>query len=545
MCRLVSRPAPRRSGRTDRPYAAAVILENGTVYTLDAAFRARALAVTRDGRVARGVEAWEGSSSAVSSERIDLDGRVVVPGLVDAHVHFLSWALAQSRLRLQACRSVAECLTAVAERHAEDRAAGRADGWLVGAGWREALFPDGRPTAAALDRVLPDRPAALWAHDNHSLWLNTAALRSAGLDLEAAASPGGVVERDAGGRPTGVLRERAAWDFPVPAADAGDRLEAVLAGQRLAHRRGVTGVHDLEADHGFRVWQALHGDRRLTLRVVASQQATRLDAVLACGLTTGFGDEQLQVGPVKAFMDGTLGSRTARMLEPFADGGTGVEITGRAALEELVRRATAGGLAVAVHAIGDRANREALDALEATAALWHEAGLRPRIEHAQLLHPDDVARFGRLGVVASMQPSHAPSDRDVADAAWGSRVVTAYAWRALRDAGATLAFGSDAPIEELDPLAGLHAAVNRTVDERPAWHPEQALDPRAALEGFTIGPAVAAGRERRLGTLAPGRLADLTVLDGDPVAGPPEAIRRIGVVATMVGGRWVHGRPPW
>jgi hypothetical protein len=244
-------------------------------------------------------------------------------------------------------------------------------------------------------------------------------------------------------------------------------------------------------------------------------------------------------------MDGTLGSRTARMLEPFTDGGTGVELTGRADLEELIGRAGAGGLSVAVHAIGDRANREALDAFEATAPAWRAAELRPRIEHAQLLHPDDVARFGRLGVVASMQPSHAPADRDAADAAWGARTRTAYAWRALRDGGATLAFGSDAPIEELDPLAGLHAAVNRTADARPAWHPEQALDPRAALEAFTLGPAMAAGWERRLGTLAPGRQADLTVLDGDPVTGPPEEIGRIGVVATMVGGRWVHGRPPW
>lgn len=522
-----------------------MILENGTVYTLDAAYRARALAVTREGRVARGVEAWEGSSSAVSTERIDLGGRVVVPGLVDAHVHFLSFALARSRLRLGACRSLAECLRAVGERHAADRATGTDGGWLQGAGWREALFHDGRPTAEALDQVVADRPAALWAHDTHSLWLNSAALEAGGIGLGTVPPTGGVIERDERGHPTGVLRETAAWSFPQPHANAAECREAVAAAQKLAHRRGVTAVHDFEADGGFRVWQSLHDERRLTLRVLAAQQASRLDAVLACGLTTGFGADQLQVGPVKVFMDGTVGSRTAHMLEPFEDGGTGVEITDRAALADVIRRATSGGLAVAVHAIGDRANRDALDALEETAALWGEAGLRPRIEHAQLLHPDDVARFGRLGVVASMQPSHAPSDRDVAEAAWGTRVATAYAWRALRSGGATLAFGSDAPIEDLDPLAGLHAAVNRTADERPPWHPEEALDAREALAGFTIGPAVAAGWERRLGTLAPGRLADLTVLDGDPIAGPPGQIARLGVVATMVGGRWVHGRPPW
>ncbi len=531
--------------RPEQPYAAAVILENGTVYTMDAAFRARALAITRDGRVARGVEAWEGPSSAVSTERVDLDGRVVVPGLVDAHVHVLSWALSRARLRLQACGTVAECLVAVGERHAEDRAAGRSDGWLQGAGWREARFPDGRPSATALDGVVHDRPVALWSYDGHSLWLNSAALRAGGITRDTPAPAGGVVERDHGGLPTGVLRERAAWDFPQPDSAPAERRDAVLEGQRIAHRRGVTAVHDLEAEHGFGIWQTLHADRRLTLRVLAAQQATRLDAVLACGLRSGFGDDRLQVGPVKAFLDGTLGSRTARMLEPYADGGTGVELLDRAGFEELVRRATDGGLAVAVHAIGDRANRDALDALEATAAAWRGAELRPRVEHAQLLHPADVERFGRLGVVASMQPVHATSDRDLADAAWGPRAASAYAWRGLRESGATLAFGSDAPVEDLDPLAGLHAAVNRTSDDRPPWHREQSLDARAALEAFTLGPAVAAGWERRLGTLAPGRLADLTVLDGDPLAGPAADIGRIGVVATMVGGRWVHGRPPW
>jgi predicted amidohydrolase YtcJ len=441
--------------------------------------------------------------------------------------------------------SLAECLAAVAERHAEDRAAGRADGWLQGAGWREAAFGDGAPTAAALDRLVSGRPVALWAYDRHSLWLNSAALAAGGVGPDSDPGPGGVIERDAAGLPSGVLRERAAWSFPAPAATPAERLAAVIEAQRLAHQRGVTAVHDLEADDGFLVWQRLHAERRLTLRVLAAQQASRLDAVLACGLTTGFGDEQLQIGPVKVFMDGTLGSRTARMLEPFTDGGTGVELTGRAALEELIGRASAGGLSVAVHAIGDRANREALDAFEATAPAWRGAELRPRIEHAQLLHPDDVARFGRLGVVASMQPSHAPADRDVADAAWGRAngdgLRVARAPRRRRHARLRLGRAD----RGARPAGRAPRGRQPDGDDRPAWHPEQAIDARAALEAFTLGPAMAAGWERRLGTLAPGRRADLTVLDGDPVTGPPEGIGSIGVVATMVGGRWVHGRPPW
>ncbi len=390
-----------------------------------------------------------------------------------------------------------------------------------------------------------ERPAALWAHDHHSLWLNGAALRATGVDRGTSAPAGGVIERDADGAPTGIVRERAAWGLELPEPDARERRRAVEAAQREAHARGITGIHDFERSHGFALWQELHADRRLTLRVVAAQQATDLDAVLATGLRGGFGDDRLQVGPVKAFLDGTLGSRTATMLAPYADGGTGVELLASADLEQLVRRAAEGGLAVAVHAIGDRANRVALDAFEATRAQWEPAGLRPRIEHAQIVDPADVPRFATIGVVASMQPSHAPSDRDAADAALGARAATAYAWRALLDAGAVLAFGSDAPIEPLDGLAGIGAAVSRTLDERPPWRPEQALSPLEALTGFTAGAAWAAGHERRRGRLAPGLDADLVVLDADPTQVAPERIRDIGVVATMVGGRWVHGRPPW
>jgi predicted amidohydrolase YtcJ len=320
----------------------------------------------------------------------------------------------------------------------------------------------------------------------------------------------------------------------------------VVAAQREAHARGVTGIHDFERRGGFALWQELAEDRRQTLRVHAAQHAEDLDAVLRTGLRTGFGGDRLTVGPVKAFMDGALGSRTAAMLEPYADGGTGVELLSRAGLEEIVRAASAAGVGVAVHAIGDRANRDALDAFAATRQAWEPAGLRPRIEHAQILSAADVRRFGELGVIASMQPVHATSDRDIADAALGERADLAYAWRALLEAGAELAFGSDAPIEDLDPLAGLRAAVLRTGDGRPPWRPQQAIDGRAALAAYTVGPAQAAGPAgRRSGRLVPGFDADLVVLEGDPTELPPERLGEVRVVATMVAGRWVHGRPPW
>ena len=233
-------------------------------------------------------------------------------------------------------------------------------------------------------------------------------------------------------------------------------------------------------------------------------------------------------------MDGTLGSRTARMLD-----GSGVEITSRAALEEIVRRASAAGFAVAVHAIGDRANREALDAFEATLADWQPRGLRPRIEHAQCVHPDDVPRFARLGVAASVQYTHATSDRDVADRLWGERAAHAYPYASLLAAGARLAGGSDAPVEELDPLAGLRAAVLRTDGDRPPWRPEQAIGLGAALASFTTEPAWLAGEEHVRGRIAPGLLADLVVLDRDPVAGLEDA----RVVGTMLAGEWTLTPP--
>jgi predicted amidohydrolase YtcJ len=234
-------------------------------------------------------------------------------------------------------------------------------------------------------------------------------------------------------------------------------------------------------------------------------------------------------------MDGTLGSRTALLLD-----GSGVRITSAEELAAVVRAGAETGFPVAVHAIGDRANRDALDAFEATREVWQPLGLRPRIEHAQLLAPEDVGRFAALGVAASVQFSHAPSDRDLADRFWAGKTDGAYAYRSLLESGAVVANGSDAPIEELDPLAGIRAGVRRTIDERDAWHPEQAVTVQQAFEATTLAPAWLTGDERRRGKLLPGYAADLVVLDRDPWVDLDAQ-----VVATMVAGRWVHNPPPW
>jgi predicted amidohydrolase YtcJ len=414
-------------------------------------------------------------------------------------------------------------------------------GWLRGRGWRSGDWsPSIEPTRQVLDAVTGDVPTALTARDGHSMWLNSAALAHADGDLRV---EGGVVEVDVRGEPTGVLREESCWHFRAAYIEVPDDeyVEAMRAGIKLANARGVTAVHDKDGWLGaLRFWQRLGSDGSLSLRVWQSLPADKVDELESVDVRSCFGNALLRVGYLKVFMDGTLGSQTARML----DGG-GVEITSRAELEQIVRDAARAGFPVAVHAIGDLANREALDAFDASRDEWLPLGLRQRIEHAQLLSPDDIPRFARIGVAASVQFSHAPSDRDLADRFWPGKTQCAYAYRSLWDAGVLLANGSDAPIEELDPLAGIVAGVRRTLDERPAWHPEQTLTVEQALLATTVGPAWLARDEHRRGKLVPGYLADLVVLDRDPLGIPADEFPEVKVVATMLGGRWVHNPPPW
>jgi predicted amidohydrolase YtcJ len=505
-----------------------VILVNGLIRTLDPQVPTqRALAVAGD-RIAGGVGTHE--TALASPETVDLRGLVVVPGLSDAHVHFPTWALARTEIALDGCSSLDEALARIA-------AAERADGRVIrGYGWRSGDWPGGEePTAARLDAVTGGTPAALVAKDYHSLWLNSAALALAGGDLEV---EGGVVERDDRGEPTGVLREEAAWRFKERHLAVPDEVyvDAMRAGLRVAAARGVTAVHDKDGWLGaLRLWQRLERSGSLTLRVWQSAPAALVGELRAVGISSGLGSPLLRLGYLKAFMDGTLGSGTALMLD-----GSGVTITSGEELAEIILAGAEAGFPVAVHAIGDGANRAALDAFERTREVWAPLGLRHRVEHVQLLSPEDLPRFAALGVACSVQFSHAPSDRDLADRLWAGKTGGAYAYRSLVDSGALVANGSDAPIEELDPLAGIRAGVRRTIDDRAAWHPEQALTVQQAFEAATLAPAWLTGEERSRGKLLPGYAADLVVLDRDPWEDLDAE-----VVATMVAGRWVHNPPPW
>jgi len=507
-----------------------MILENGVVRTMDPSLPvARALAIASD-RVAGGVGTHE--RALPTPDVVDLGGRCVVPGFTDSHVHFPTWSLARRDVRFEGVSALADALERV-------RAHPHHGSWIRGTGWRSAEW-ETQPTKEALDAVTGDVPAALFSKDYHSLWLNSAALVLAGGDLQV---EGGVVERNASGEATGILREESAWQFRARfAAPPEDELvDASREGMRIAASRGVVAIHDKDGWLGApRIFQRLAEREGLTLRVWQSVPYERLPELEALTLRSGIGDDFLRIGYLKAFMDGTLGSQTAWMLD-----GSGVVITSGEELAEIIRAGARAGWPVGVHAIGDRANREALDAFESTREEWAPLGLRQRVEHAQCLAPEDVARFAAIGVACSVQFSHAPSDRDLAERFWAGRTEGAYAFRSLWNSGALVANGSDAPVEELDPLAGIRAGVLRTIDERPAWRADQCLTIEEALVASTVNPAWLSGDERRRGKLLPGYLADLVVLSRDPLECPPDELETVEVVATMVGGRWVHNPPPW
>ncbi len=526
------------------------LLVNGRFYTMDMdAPRATAAAIWGERILAMG-ETDELRSEFSAKNMIDLGGRCVIPGLTDAHIHFQGYALNLQRVDLFEAPSKEEALARVAARVA----ATPPGAGIRGRGGDQDLWPERAfPSAADLDRVAPQHPVALAAKSGHAWWVNSLALETAGITADTPNPAGSQIVRDANGRPTGILLEMGAIDLvrdcvPEPTPD---EIEAALRAAFLnAWRLGLTGVHDCDGRSAFQAYQRLHERGELGLRVHKHIPAKRLDDAIGVGLRSGLGDERLWVGHVKIFADGALGPRTAWMIAPYEGqpDNTGLPVHTPAELAELVQRAAANGLACAIHAIGDQANRAVLDAFERAASgagriQNRKSKIPNRIEHVQLLHPADVGRLAALGVVASMQPIHATQDMDMAERYWGERSRWGYAWRSLRERGATLAFGSDSPVEDLNPFVGLHAAVTRQrADGSPGphgWYPQERLTVAEAVRAFTLGPAQAAGKADQLGSLTPGKLADLIVLDRDIFQAPPAEILETRPLGTMIGGEWV------
>jgi predicted amidohydrolase YtcJ len=417
--------------------------------------------------------------------------------------------------------------------------------WITGRGWNHNVWGGDLPTAADLDRVAPDYPVVLEAKSGHAMWVNSRALERAGITASTPDPSGGQIVRDVRGKPTGILLE-GAMDLirqVRPAPTPEELAEMMRAAFPAAQRAGLTGIHDFDQPVSFAAFQILRQRGQLGLRVVKSIPREKLSQAIDLGLRSGFGDDWLSIGSIKMFADGALGPQTASMLEPYeGTSNVGIVTLSEAEMADNVRRANAAGLSCAIHAIGDRACRSVLDVYEEVARSAQRGPLRNRIEHVQLLHPQDYSRLGKLDIIASMQPMHATSDMLMADKYWGKRNTGAYAWRTQLEAGAVLAFGSDCPVEKIDPLLGIHAAVTRRrADGSPGpegWYPEQRLTVEEAVRAFTWGAAYAAGKEDRLGSITPGKLADFTVLDQDIFEIEPMELLNTRVEATLIGGQF-------
>ncbi|MGD8598517.1 MAG: amidohydrolase [Anaerolineae bacterium] len=522
-------------------------LLNGDFYTQDPGQpNAQAVAI-REGRfVAVGSSAQIRELVPPGGRTIDLEGRRVLPGLSDAHLHLYDWSLGLQRLQLASVRSRAE----LRQRLAQRAGLTQPGDWILGGGWNETRWPVPRmPTRVDLDAVTPEHPAILWRSDLHLAVANTLALGQAGIASDTPDPADGVIDRDATGQPTGVLRELAinlVRDV-IPPPTGREALDAIEHGIGELHRLGLTGIHDYRLMGGadgppaFGAYQRLSSLGKLDLRLWMQLPGERLDEVLELGLRSGFGDACLRIGHLKLFADGGQGARTAWMLEPYQDTGTcGMPLMPVEELADAVRRAEQAGLAVAVHAIGDRANRQVLDLFERGES--SPGAIPHRMEHVQNIRPDDVVRLGRLGIVASVQPIHVTDDIAVIEGSVGERSRFAYPFRDMLDAGVPLALGSDAPVADPNPLWGIHAAVTRQCrDGLPVggWYPAQRLTIAEAIWGYTMGAAQASGRQAELGSITPGKLADLVVLDRDILTADAMEIAHCQVIMTVFDGRVV------
>ena len=509
-----------------------LILHNGRIWTGDDNQPwAQSLVISGNHIRAIGGDREIQKSFSTDCPRIDLGGRLCIPGLWDAHIHFYYWSLGLEQVQLAGCSSLREMLGRIRE----NLPSHTGNAWSTGWGWNETLWEESAlPTRHDLDRETGlERPALFYRSDMHSAVANTAALNLAGLLEPGLTVEGGVIDRDKSGQPTGVLRELAINlvrdHVPAPTGEHTDR--ALLAGLQQLHRLGVTGICEQrmkdqeDGPKALAAFARLNRAKKLKLRVSCNIAAHNLPLVEALGVSSNMGDEYLRLGHIKIFADGTLGSRTAFMLQPFLSGefddhdNRGMMLTPPEQIASELKRAVEIGFPVSIHAIGDRANRLCLDLFEELRATGAEPPMIPhRIEHVQILASEDISRLAELGITASLQPAHILDDMDTADAYLGERASAAYRLRALHESGALLAFGSDAPVAEINPFYGIHGAVYRQRPERmaePAWQPQELLDLETTLKAYTIGAARAAGWDRLSGSLQPGKKADLCVLDRD------------------------------
>lgn len=530
-----------------------IILFNGSIATQNPQQpKAQAVAVGQGQILVAGSNSDVLNIAGASTEKIDLDGRLVVPGFIDTHIHFYEWALKRQGVKLDDLTSL-EGLLARVRTTAANRSHNQ---WIMGQGWNETDWTKPvMPTRDALDRAAPNHPVLLWRCDLHLAAANTAALELAGIDTATADPPEGRIERNAAGKPTGILRELAinlvreavAQPDPDHVKNAFENAASAL------HRRGVTGIHDvrLMADQdgarAFEIFQTLDRKDRLDLRSWVTLPGHRLDDIIGLGLHTGFGNDRLRVGHVKFFSDGGMGARTAWMVDPYLDADRGMPLMDMNTLANDIRRADAAGLSVMVHAVGDQANREIIAIFEDLESRRTQSGIpRPniahRIEHVQMIRPEDIERLRNLNVALCLTPANLLLDINLIDAAVGEKGQWTYAFRPLMDTGTPVMFSSDCPVCDPDPLSGIHAAVTRQrVDGTPAggWHPQNRISVAEAIGAYTATPA-AVHQAHGLGVIAAGKKADLVVLSDNILGSAPIHIPDTRVVMTLFDGRIVH-----
>ena len=534
------------------PPAADLILINGKVWTGNPAQPQAEAVACRGSRIAAvgttaEIRAWVGPSTEV----IDLHGRLAVAGFNDAHLHFYNGGRNLAAVQLRTARSQDEFRDRL-----RDFAARLPKGrWILGGDWdHENWKPSELPARGLIDAVTPDNPVFVSRLDGHMALANSRALALAGITRETPDPPGGTIVRDASGEPTGILKDAAqtAVERAIPEPSHDEMADAIRAAMRYAASKGVTSVQDMSASPEIlRVYQDLLAAGELTVRIYGAQPLATVDRVAGVGVRAAFGGEKLKIGILKGFSDGSLGSTTALLFEPYADapgtrGLAAEEMIPESRMQGHILAAEGAGLQVAIHAIGDRANHIVLGMYEEAERANPGRDRRFRIEHAQHLRAADIPRFARLHVIASMQPYHIIEDGKWAEKRIGpERAKGTYAFRSLLDAGATLAFGSDWPVAPMDPLMGIYAAVTRrTLDDlHPGgWVPEQKIGVAEAIRGFTAGAAYASFDENVKGSIEPGKLADLAVISMDILAAQVADIEKAAVETTIFDGKVVYSR---
>lgn len=529
--------------------AADLVVTNARIYTVDGARPLADAMAIRGGRIVF-VGSAMGASALVgpSTQRVDLGGRTVIPGMTDAHAHVSGLGESLRAVDLVGTRSYDEVIARVVERA---RSTPKGD-WVVGRGWDQNDWGDTRfPTHDALSKALPDHPVYLTRVDGHAGLANARAMQLAGISKATKDPAGGALERDGSGAPSGVFVDNAEGLIVrvIPPNSRAQDKAAIQAAIKEMHRWGMTGVHDAGASaQTLELYEELGREGGLDIRLYAmiSDHAPTIDTWLARGPANGLFDGRLWIRSIKLYQDGALGSRGAALLEPYADDAktNGLLVSAPAHIREIAGRALQAGFQVNTHAIGDRGNRLVLDAYEAALKARPTADHRFRIEHAQILHADDIPRFAELGVIPSMQASHQTSDMYWAGTRLGeTRLRGAYAWRSLLESGVVIPNGSDFPVELVNPLISFKAAISRQdAQQWPAggWYPEQRMTRDEALKSMTLWPAWAAFQESDLGSLSPGKYADFVVLDQDVMRIPDAMILQTKVLSTWVGGRRVY-----